>query len=232
MGMGVLRVIGIVLGLGAVILTLWSMGSPKWSVSVPQTQAGQPITFEAYRGLWKQCYGSGQSGFNTQCNKYTQTITQLAKYGLVGQRALMVIATIFAFVGLISGVTSSDAVNLAATSGSKSKAAGGAAGMFIVSGLCNLAACSWAASKVIKNNDFQFGAGGSMGTNKGIVMTLGVGIYTGWCAAALCLIIGVMFGMTCCSGSDDEEDDYDNYNQGQQYQASVAGSSMPGKQFV
>lgn len=40
------------------------LGSPKWSVSVPQTQAGQPITFEAYRGLWKQCYGSGQSGFN------------------------------------------------------------------------------------------------------------------------------------------------------------------------
>ena len=71
------------------------------------------------------------------------------------------------FNALISGgVTSSDAVNLAATSGSKSKAAGGAAGMFIVSGLCSLAACSWAASKVIKNNDFQFGAAGSVGTNK------------------------------------------------------------------
>ena len=62
-------------------------------------------------------------------------------------------------------------------------------------------------------------------------MTLGVGIYTGWCAAALCLIIGAMFGMTCCS-AEEEEDDYDNYNQGQQYQQSNAGSSMPGKQFV
>merc|ERR1711976_710328 len=96
----VCRVIGIVLGLAAVTLTLWSMGTAKWSVSTPQTASGQPITFEAYRGLWKQCFGSGQSGFNTQCNKYTQTISQLAKTGLVGQRALMTLATIFAFVGL------------------------------------------------------------------------------------------------------------------------------------
>ena len=52
------------------------------------TTAGQPITFQAYRGLWKQCYGSG-NGFNDQCNKYTQGISQLAKTGLVGLRACM-----------------------------------------------------------------------------------------------------------------------------------------------
>ena len=52
------------------------------------TTAGQPITFEAYRGLWKQCYGSG-NGFNDQCNKYTVGISQLARTGLVGLRASM-----------------------------------------------------------------------------------------------------------------------------------------------
>ena len=58
-------------------------------------------------------------------------------------------------------------------------------------------------------------------------MTLGVGIYTGWVAAALCLTIGVLFGMTCCQ--TDDEDDEDDYAPG--YAQSAAGS-MPGKQFV
>ena len=87
----VCRVIGIVLGLGAVVLTLWSLGqlyslctlfketlgTTKWSVSVPMTASGQPITFEAYRGLWKQCYGSGQAGFNvsSRLHKTPQTKT-------------------------------------------------------------------------------------------------------------------------------------------------------------
>merc|ERR1712189_84515 len=92
------RVIGIVLGLAACVLTLWCLGSPYWAVSVPQTATGQPITFKAYRGLWKQCFGQG-TGFQDQCNKYTQTITQLPKSGIVGQRALMCLATIFAFIG-------------------------------------------------------------------------------------------------------------------------------------
>ena len=53
----------------------------------------------------------------------------------------------------LAGITSSDAVNIAATSSNKSKAAGGAAALFAVSGLCTLAACSWAAAKIVKNND-------------------------------------------------------------------------------
>merc|ERR1712156_460571 len=144
----VCRVIGIVLGLAAVVLTLWSLGTTKWSTSVPLTTSGMPISFQAHRGLWKQCYGSGSGDFNTQCNKYTQTITQLAKTGLVGQRALMCIATICAFAGLFTGITSSDAVNVAKTSGSKSKAAGGAA------------------SKIIKNNEYNYFPGANVGSGK------------------------------------------------------------------
>ena len=67
---------------------------------------------------------------------------------------------------LKAGITSSDAVNIAKTSGSKSKAAGGAAGMFVVSGLCSLAATSWAASKIIKNNDFNYFPGANVGGGK------------------------------------------------------------------
>jgi len=225
----VCRVMGIVLGLGACILTLWCVGSYKWSVSVPQTASGQPISITASRGLWKQCMSSGNGDFNSQCNKYSVTISQLAKTGIVGQRALMVLATIFAFAGLMSGITSSDAVNIAATSGNKSKAAGGAAALFAVSGLCTLAACSWAAAKIVKNNDmglWGYNNGMNIGGGKGMIMTLGSGLYAGWCGAALSLIIAVMFGTTCCGTDEEEEDDYQPG-----YQSSVAGS-MPAKQFV
>lgn len=57
-------------------------------------------------------------------------------------------------------------------------------------------------------------------------MTLGSGLYAGWCGAALSLIIAVMFGTTCCGDDEEEEDDYV-----QGYQSSHAGS-MPAKQFV
>ena len=61
-------------------------------------------------------------------------------------------------------MTSSDAVNIAKTQGNKSKAAGGAAGLFVVSGLLTLGACSWAASKIVKNNDIGMGGwNGSVG---------------------------------------------------------------------
>ena len=84
----------------------------------------QSIT--AYRGLWKQCYGQGGTAgdFNTECNKYTQGIAELARSGLVGQRALVCLSFIFCFFGLISGTASTEAVNLAKSKKSKNKSAG------------------------------------------------------------------------------------------------------------
>ena len=80
----------------------------------------------AYRGLWKQCYGQGGTAgdFNTECNKYTQGIAELARSGLVGQRALVCLSFIFCFFGLISGTASTEAVNLAKSKKSKNKSAG------------------------------------------------------------------------------------------------------------
>ena len=87
---------------------------------------GQPVSFSAYRGLWKQCYGTGGTGnsfqvsvidfdiklpvrkiriplfIKNQCNKYTQGISQLARTGLIGQRALTVLGWVFCMTGLIS----------------------------------------------------------------------------------------------------------------------------------
>ena len=38
--------------------------------------------------------------------------------------------------------------------------------MFVVSGLCSLAATSWAASKIIRNNDFNYFPGANVGGGK------------------------------------------------------------------
>ena len=40
--------------------------------------------------------------FQNQCNKYTQGISQLARTGLIGQRALTILGWVFCMTGLIS----------------------------------------------------------------------------------------------------------------------------------
>ena len=89
----------------------------------------------AYRGLWKQCYGQGGTAgdFNTECNKYTQGIAELARSGLVGMRALVCLSFIFCFFGLISGTASTEAVNLAKSKKSKNKSAGWVSEVMITS---------------------------------------------------------------------------------------------------
>ena len=70
--------------------------------------------------------------------------------GIVGFRVLMVIGMISGWSGLIAGVTSSNAVNIAKSEGDKNKAAGGAAGSFLLAGILVLWATSWAANKIVK----------------------------------------------------------------------------------
>ena len=56
-----------------VFITLIS-GSAKWSVSLPTTMTGQPVSFSAYRGLWKQCYGTGGTGNSFQVSFWPTSI--------------------------------------------------------------------------------------------------------------------------------------------------------------
>ena len=106
--------------------------------------------------------------------------------------------------------------------------------MFIACGLCALAAVSWAASIIIKDNQMTWvthtgGRGGQPGNtivkhaqrasimkvlktrisgSNTIYYTLGNDIYIGWVAALLALISGALF---VCSGCREEEDD-DEYD--------------------
>jgi len=207
------RPLGLILGVFCVICMTTTLWSAKWSVSLPTTMTGQPVSFSAYRGLWKQCYGTGGTGnsFQNQCNKYTQGISQLARTGLIGQRALTILGWVFCMTGLITGVMSTNAVNVATTSKAKDKAAGGAGAQFFLGGLLVLISTSWAASNIIKKNDpgYNYNPSQPIG-NQGIQMTLGYAIYIGWVGAALAIAIAVLLFLGCC-GSNDEEEEYDEY---------------------
>jgi len=76
---------------------------------------------------------------------------------------------------------------------------------FILAGGCQLAATSWGAHHVIRlgewNNSQYPGSGG--GTT--IRMTLGSGIYVGWCGAAVCIFIGILLFLGCCCKNTDDD---------------------------
>merc|ERR1712110_83501 len=230
--MGAMRTIAIVLGLGAVCLTVYSTLTPFWAENI--VNSGTIQMDKKAIGLWKYCQAvGGAASYN--CQPLSQYgIVNLASTGIVGQRALMVIGVLCGIGGFFAGVTSTDAVNVAKSSGDKNKAAGGAAGAFLGAGLCVLAATAWAASKIVKRYQ-SMSWGGNMNINAGTQWTLGAGIYCGWVAAAIYIGIAIIMFCGCCGGSD--KDDYDEdynqgYNQGPAHPYAESGYSQGKKEFV
>merc|ERR1712141_76207 len=172
------RLLAIALGLCAVGLTMVTVCAPYWSVTLPMTQNGQMVTVQSPRGLWKACY-SGAAGTNMQCNNYKQHgVAGLAQAGVIKYRAMAVLAAIFAIGGLISGVTSTNAVNVAPSTDAKNKAAGGSAGAFLLSAILILTCTSMAANKIIKKN-WQV-VNPNMGAQQGLKTDLGYCLYCSW----------------------------------------------------
>jgi len=225
--MGVTRPIAVALGFISFSFIMWSLVTVKWSRSVPMTNSGQPITFDAYRGLWKQCYGSG-NGFNDQCNKYTVGISQLARTGLVGLRASMVLSMLIGLVALVLSFISTDALNLAKTEKQKNRAASISAVLWLISGVFVLGSCSYAAHKIIRNNEWWGGAiGGYPNMQGGLKMTLASGIYVGWVAAGLAFFVAILLLLGCCGQSEDTSDDYSaGSHNGRQSQRTAYGQQL------
>jgi len=227
--MGFMRILGIFLGLTAVGLSMYSLMSPKWAVSV-KNAGGLTIQQEVAVGLWKYCSKSG-SASNYNCQPLGQfSIQILAQMGVVGFRALMIIGLIAGFGGFCAGVTSTDAVNVAKSSKAKGQSAGGAAGGFLVGGLCVLAATSWAAHKIIKRYSMIMGGSG-MNNMGGLKWTLGASIYCGWVAAFLFIGCAVIMFCGCCQNDDEEE--YDDYAPSHPHGGyAESGYSQGKKEFV
>merc|ERR1712062_305558 len=210
------RLLAIALGLCAVGLTMVTVCAPYWSVTLPMTQNGQMVTVQSHRGLWKACY-SGAAGTNMQCNNYKQHgVAGLAQAGVIKYRAMAVLAAIFAIGGLISGVTSTNAVNVAPSTDAKNKAAGGSAGAFLLSAILILTCTSMAANKIIKKN-WQVVNPNMGNMQQGLKTDL---------AACLSLTCSILLFMGACSDSEEEEEEYDQYQQGAPM-SSYGGSQKP-----
>lgn len=227
--MGAMRAVAILLGATAVGLSVYATISPMWGTNV-ENVAGMPSFQKKAIGLWKACTApNGQSTF--QCVPLKQFgIQHLARTGVIGFRALMIIGLIAGTVGLVSGITSSNAVNLAKSTGDKNKAAGGAAGGFMAAGLCVLAATSWAAHKIIRRYS-GMNMGGGFGNTQGLQWTLGSCIYCGWVAAAIFIGSAIIMFMGCCQSNDDEDDYYEDH-QAHPHAYAESGYSQGKKEFV
>jgi len=205
--MGFMRILGVFLGIVAVGLSLFSLMSPKWAVNVKNAGGIQSMTDVAV-GLWKYCTKNGQTS-NYNCQPLSQFGIQiLSQMGIVGFRALMIIGVIAGFSGFFAGVTSTDAVNVAKSSKAKNQSAGGAAGSFLVAGICVLAATSWAAHKIIRRYSTIIGGNTIGGMPGGLKWTLGASIYCGWVAAAIFIGCAIIMFCGCCQSGD--EDDYED----------------------
>jgi len=111
--MGAIRTIGIAFSFLAVCMTFYCLGSTQWATSVTNNN-GIQTTVEKSMGLWKYC--EKPTNGNAQCQKLSQFgIATLAQYGFIGFRVLVILGLIAALGGFVSGVASSDGVNLAST---------------------------------------------------------------------------------------------------------------------
>lgn len=228
--MGAVRAIGIFLALSACGLTVYSLWTPFWATNI-QNMGGFNAGDVKALGLWQYC-SKGSSDGNFRCQPLKQLgVQRLAQMGIVGFRAFMIIGLIAGVGGFCAGVTSTDTVNIAKSDKDKNKAAGGAAGCFVVAGLCVLAATSWAAHNIIRvYQKYSWNLNGSL-AGAGTQWTLGAGIYAGWVAAAIFLGVSVIMFLGCCSGSEDDYEDT-QYQQAHPHQYAESGYAHSKKEFV
>ncbi|CAL8367070.1 unnamed protein product [Boreogadus saida] len=199
-----LAFVGFIGSIAATIMVQWKASS----------YAGDNIiTAQAmHQGLWKTCVS--QSTGQIQC-KVFDSLLQIP--GMVqGARGLMVTSIVLCFVSVLVAVVGMRCTTcLEDQPEQKDKVALTGGILFILSGLCGLAATIWYGHRIAKefydpftptNSKFEFGAA----------------LFVGWASSSL-LVIGGSFLCCKCGGSDS--------GRGKGY-PSAAHPSQPGRDYV
>jgi len=203
--------VGLVMGFLATIGIIYTLASKDWKHNNQQSSSNVNMGIHSYEGLWVRCT-SGMPG-QILCDTYDESMLALPG-DLQGQRALMVLALICSFGGIVAGALGLQCI--AVMQGSKVKVYTGRSGgvLMILAGAMTITAVSWYAAGVIR--EFKF----DQINQNSFAYEFGPALYVGWIAGGFALISGSL--MACCARSDEDEDEYDPrpvYKPGKQYKA-------------
>ncbi|KAF1597831.1 UNVERIFIED_CONTAM: Claudin-7, partial [Eudyptes pachyrhynchus] len=189
MAHGGLQVLGLGLALAGWGALVAATVLPQWQTS---SFAGDSIitAVATYQGLWMAC--ASQSTGQLQCKSY-DSILALPGY-MQATRALMVVSGVLGLLALGLAVVGMKCTRCGDDDPRRkagTAAAGG--GLFLLSGLLGLIACSWYGHRIVTNfydptipvnSKYEFGAA----------------IFVGWAGAALAMLGGAMLACSCPGG--------------------------------
>ncbi|XP_076832841.1 claudin 15-like b isoform X2 [Brachyhypopomus gauderio] len=176
MSMGT-ELLGFLMCVGGWLLTAVSLANNYWRVT---SFAGSVITStRQYQNLWQAC-AEASTGIRN-CRRF-ESLLALEGY-VQACRALMIIALLLGLVSILLSVLGLKCTKLGSmTEQAKGKITLTAGLLFLLSGVCVLAAVSWYADRIVREFNDPFYVGTKF--------ELGTGLYLGWAAAALVILGG------------------------------------------
>lgn len=213
--------IGWFVGVLAFIGILLTLASKEWQKNNAATSGGVVNGIFAYEGLWVRCVSSLPGQF--QCDQFDDSFLALPA-SLQAERAMMVLASICAFAGVVAGALGMDCITAMGDATSRSKVYTGRSGggFMVLAGLLTLASVSWYAAGVVQEFNKQVALGATF------VYEFGSALYVGWISSILALISGII--LLCCNcGAVEEADEYPAYNYGP---SKPVTASRPNTEYV
>ncbi|KAM9319981.1 claudin-10 [Gastrophryne carolinensis] len=184
-GVQILALIFSISGIGA---NVGAVVSNEWRVT---SRASSVITATwVFQGLWMNCAGNALGSYH--CRPHL-TIFKVEGF-LQACRALMITAICSGFFGSTFAFVGMKCTRIGGTDQMKAKMSGLAGGLFLLSGICSLAACSLYAHKTTSE---YFDP--TIVTAK---YELGSALFIGWAGSVLSLVGGFLF---CCTVSCENE---------------------------
>ncbi|XP_078499118.1 claudin-19 [Lissotriton helveticus] len=195
------QLLGYFLALGGWAGIISTAALPQWKQS---SYAGDAIITAVglYEGLWMSC--ASQSTGQVQCKVYDSLLSLHAH--IQTSRALMVVAVLLGFVGMIISIMGMKCTKVGDNSPiTKSRIAISGGVMFLLAGFCTLIAVSWYASQV--TSEFF-----NPNTPVNARYEFGSALFVGWASASLTMLGG---SFLCCSCPNEERRGQQYYRQSQ-----------------
>jgi len=184
--------VGLLFGFLATVGIVYTLASKQWKVNSQVSSSNVNMGIHSYEGLWVRCTSSlpGQQ----LCDTYDESILALPAE-LQAQRALMVLALIFAVGGLAAGAIGLECIHVMSESKQKTMTGRTGGALMFLAGVCTLVAVSWYAAVVVW--EFQvsgvYAKNPSAYQNTAFAYEFGPALYVGWITSGIALILA-----SCC----------------------------------